>query len=164
MTSLLLTVEYRALDIVGTQYMLMSFAATLGCFDAEAYFNLIYNASMGINIIAPLARDHSDEMAIPLNSVVHCFAPSPARYLSIDEGVIVVPSDLAHLNLIDSDATQGMSLHITDDFTVGECQPAQEVTGHRTANKYGVVIFQDDQPTGELPLQLLSGVLPSGPL
>ena len=151
-------------DFVAIREMITSPVAMFGLSDAGAHCGLICDASMATSFITLWARDRSDKTAIPLESVIHQLTLRPARHFGFDDRGIISPGYLADLNLIDLDALHCAPPHIVNDLPAGGRRLLQEATGYRATIKRGVVTFDNGQPTGKLPGQLLRGIQPSRPL
>lgn len=144
-------------DFVAIREMITSRVAMFGLSDAGAHCGLICDASMATSFITLWARERSDESSIPLESVIHQLTSRSAQHFGFNDRGVVAPGYLADLNVIDLDALDCTPPHIVNDLPAGGRRLLQEATGYRATVKRGVVTFENGQPTGELPGQLLRG-------
>ncbi len=137
--------------------MITSPVAMFGLSDGGAHCGAICDASMTTSYVTLWARDRTDEMRIPLESVVQQLTRRPAEHFGwLDRG-LVTPGLLADLNVIDVEGLACESPRIVSDLPAGGRRLLQSAKGYRYTIKRGSVTFDAGAATGELPGKLLRG-------
>ena len=77
-----------------------------------------------------------------------------------DRGLLA-PGMLADVNVLDYEALGTPPPYMVHDLPAGGRRMVQESTGYRATFKSGVVVREDDEPTGERPGVRLRGEQPA---
>jgi N-acyl-D-aspartate/D-glutamate deacylase len=143
------------LDAIGA--MMRHPRSVFGLSDGGAHCGLICDASMPTYLLTHWARDRSRGDRIPVEEIVERQTRRNARFYGMDERGTLEPGMLADVNVIDF---EGLHIHgpeMVYDLPAGGRRLIQHVDGYRYTIKRGDVIYQDGQPTGQLPGQLVRG-------
>jgi N-acyl-D-aspartate/D-glutamate deacylase len=145
-------------DLEAVREMITAPTAMFGLSDAGAHCGQICDGSMTTTYLTLWARDRAGRDGLPLESVVHQITQRPAAHIGwLDRGVLA-PGYLADLNVIDFEALACAAPEIANDLPAGGKRLLQAAHGYRWNIKSGEVTFEDGQPTGALPGQLLRGI------
>jgi len=141
--------------------MLRHPATVLGLGDGGAHCGVLCDASLPTFMLTHWARDRSRGDTIPLEQVVaHQTSRTSALYGFTDRGT-VAPGYLADLNVIDYEGLALDAPEMAYDLPAGGKRLIQRAKGYGATVKSGVVVRQDDQPTGERPGGLIRAGLPA---
>jgi N-acyl-D-amino-acid deacylase len=125
--------------------------AVLGLGDGGAHCGVLCDASLPTFMLTHWARDRKRGPQLELEQVVrHQTSRTAALYGFTDRGQ-VAEGFLADLNVIDHDALALAPPEMAYDLPAGGKRLTQKATGYVATVKSGVVVRQDDEPTGERP-------------
>jgi N-acyl-D-aspartate/D-glutamate deacylase len=144
-------------DLAAVHEMITNPASMFGLSDGGAHCGAICDASMTTSYLTLWARDRTDELRIPLESVVRQLTRRPAEHFGWFDRGLVATGLLADLNIIDFDDLTCASPRIVTDLPAGGRRLLQSATGYRYTIKRGSVTFEDGTPTGLLPGRLVRG-------
>ena len=137
--------------------MITNPVSMFGLSDGGAHCGAICDASMTTSYLTLWARERTDEMSIPLETVVQQLTRRPATHFGWFDRGLVAPGLLADLNIIDFAGLNCASPRIVTDLPAGGRRLLQSATGYRYTIKAGSVTFEDGAATGLLPGKLLRG-------
>jgi len=125
--------------------------------DAGAHCGVICDASMPTFMLAYWTRDRTRGEKLDLEFVVQRLTQDCAHTYELYDRGVIVPGLLADLNIIDYDALRTLPPELVYDLPQQGRRFIQRAEGYIATIKSGVVTFEHDQPTGELPGQLIRG-------
>lgn len=131
--------------------MLRHPGTVLGLGDGGAHCGVLCDASLPTFMLTHWARDRDRGKTMPVEDVVaHQTSRTAALYGFTDRGV-VAPGYLADLNVIDFEGLALDAPEMAYDLPAGGKRLIQRAVGYAATVKSGVVVREDDQPTGERP-------------
>src|SRR5690606_37538117 len=119
------------------------------------------DASLPTYMLSHWARDRSRGPRLPLEQVVHKQTRGTAALYGFDDRGLLAPGYLADVNVIDFDELAIDPPEMVYDLPAGGRRLVQRARGDAATVKRGVVVRQDDEPTGERPGRLLRGAQPA---
>jgi N-acyl-D-aspartate/D-glutamate deacylase len=125
--------------------------------DAGAHCGVICDASMPTFMLAYWTRDRTRGEKLDLEFVVQRLTQDCAHTYELYDRGVIAPGLLADLNIIDYDALRTLPPELVYDLPQQGRRFIQRAEGYIATIKSGVVTFEHDQPTGELPGQLIRG-------
>ncbi|MGH7790637.1 MAG: N-acyl-D-amino-acid deacylase family protein [Candidatus Binatia bacterium] len=129
----------------------------LGLSDGGAHCGLICDASMPTYLLTHWARDRHRGERIPLEHAVRLQTGNTAAVYGLrDRGTLEVGKK-ADVNLIDYDALRLHAPEMVFDLPASGRRLIQRVDGYRATLVAGAVTFEDGEPTGARPGQLVRG-------
>ena len=137
--------------------MITNPVSMFGLSDGGAHCGAICDASMTTSYLTLWARERTDEMNIPLETVVQQLTRRPATHFGWFDRGLVAPGLIADLNIIDFAGLNCASPRIVTDLPAGGRRLLQSATGYRYTIKDGSVTFENGAATGLLPGKLLRG-------
>lgn len=130
--------------------------AVMGLGDGGAHYGLICDSSYPTFVLAYWARDRDGRQLTP-SEAIRLMTSVPAALAGLPDRGIVATGYKADLNIIDHAKLKLHAPRIVDDLPGGGRRLDQAATGYRWTIVNGKIILKDDQPTGELPGQLIRG-------
>jgi N-acyl-D-amino-acid deacylase len=141
--------------------MLVHPGSVLGLGDGGAHCGLLCDASLPTYMLTHWVRDRSRGARLGLEQAVHMQTRNTANLYGFDDRGLLAPGYLADLNVIDFDALALDAPTMVYDLPAGGRRLVQRARGYGATVKRGVVVREDDEPTGELPGLLLRGAQPA---
>jgi N-acyl-D-amino-acid deacylase len=139
--------------------MLRHPSTVLGLGDGGAHCGVLCDASLPTFMLTHWARDRAQGTMELEDVVAHQTSRTSALYGFRDRGK-VLPGYLADLNVIDFDGLTLDAPEMAYDLPAGGKRLIQRAQGYGATVKSGVVVRQDDQPTGEYPGGLIRAGVP----
>jgi N-acyl-D-amino-acid deacylase len=139
--------------------MLRHPSTVLGLGDGGAHCGVLCDASLPTFMLTHWARDRAQGTMQLEDVVAHQTSRTSALYGFADRGK-VLPGYLADLNVIDFDGLTLDAPEMAYDLPAGGKRLIQRAQGYAATVKSGVVVRQDDQPTGEYPGGLIRAGVP----
>jgi N-acyl-D-aspartate/D-glutamate deacylase len=123
----------------------------LGLGDGGAHCGVLCDASLPTFMLTHWARDRKAGGTFEVEEIVaHQTSRTAALYGFADRGT-VAPGSLADLNVIDFEGLTLAPPEMAYDLPAGGKRLIQRATGYGATVKSGVVVREDDEPTGERP-------------
>jgi N-acyl-D-aspartate/D-glutamate deacylase len=141
--------------------MLGHSGVVLGLGDGGAHCGVLCDASLPSYMLTHWVRDRSRGERFPLEFVVSMQTRRTAElYGFLDRGVLA-PGYKADVNVIDLENLTIDLPELVFDLPAGGKRLIQKASGYAATVCSGVVVTEEDAPTGELPGVLLRGAQPS---
>ncbi|MBA2282309.1 MAG: amidohydrolase family protein [Actinomycetota bacterium] len=148
-------------DFEALREMLVTPGTVLGLGDGGAHCGLICDASLPTYMLSHWARDRSRGDRLDVEQAVRLQTRQTAElYGFLDRGLLQ-PGLLADVNVLDFDTLMIPAPEMVYDLPAGGRRLIQRARGYGATVKRGVVVAEDDQPTGERPGTLLRGPQPA---
>lgn len=129
----------------------------MGLGDAGAHCGAICDGGMPTFMLSYWARDRKRGDRLPLEYVIHRQTRQTAELYGLFDRGLVAPGYRADLNVIDFDKLGLEPAYMAYDLPAGGRRLLQKARGYVATVCNGVVISENDTPTGELPGKLLRG-------
>ncbi|MDQ1597211.1 MAG: hypothetical protein QOI70_635, partial [Microbacteriaceae bacterium] len=149
--------NYAGGDLDETRAMLLAPEAVVGLSDAGAHCGYICDASSPTFLLTHWARDRSRGERLPLEFVVRAQTRRPAELIGLTDRGLIAPGMKADINVIDFDELRLLAPQVVHDLPAGGRRLVQSATGYKHTIVSGTVIFDDAEPTGQLPGRLVRG-------
>ncbi|MEY2459291.1 MAG: hypothetical protein QOG30_1121 [Acidimicrobiaceae bacterium] len=149
--------NYAGGDLDETRAMLLAPEAVVGLSDAGAHCGYICDASSPTFLLTHWARDRSRGERLPLEFVVRAQTRRPAELIGLTDRGLIAPGMKADINVIDFDELRLLAPQVVHDLPAGGRRLVQSATGYRQTIVSGTVVFDDAEPTGQLPGRLVRG-------
>ncbi len=149
--------NYADSDLEAIREMLVHEHTVPGLGDAGAHCGLICDGSFPTFLLSHWARDRSRGEKLPLEALVKSQSRDTARLVGLEDRGTLEPGMRADLNLIDFERVGMHHPEIVHDLPAGGKRLLQRATGYRATFQHGQLTFQDGEPTGTLPGQLIRG-------
>jgi N-acyl-D-aspartate/D-glutamate deacylase len=150
-------------DFDALHEMLVHPGSVLGLGDGGAHCGLLCDASLPTYMLTHWVRDRSRGARLGLEQAVHMQTRSTASLYGFDDRGLLAPGYLADLNVIDLDGLAIDAPTMVYDLPAGGRRLVQRARGYGATVKWGVVVREDDESTGERPGVLLRGAQPAPP-
>ncbi len=131
--------------------MLRHPATVLGLGDGGAHCGVLCDASLPTFMLTHWARDRSRGDTLPLELVVQHQTSRTAALYGFTDRWTVAPGFLADLNVIDYEGLALDPPEMAYDLPAGGKRLIQRAKGYGATVKSGLVVREDDAPTGERP-------------
>jgi N-acyl-D-aspartate/D-glutamate deacylase len=131
--------------------------AVFGLSDGGAHCGLVCDASMPTFLLTYWARDRVKGERFPLEWLVEQQTKKTAEFYGMDDRGVIAPGMRADLNVIDFENLHIHGPEMVNDLPAKGKRLIQQIDGYRYTVKSGVVTYEDGQPTGEMPGQLVRG-------
>lgn len=128
-----------------------------GLSDGGAHCGVIADAGMPSFILTHWGRDRTKGERLPLEYLVRKLSADTAAAYGIRDRGILMPGQLADINVIDFDRLRLYRPEAIYDLPTGGKRLVQRVDGYRHVIKSGVPTFCDGEHTGALPGGLIRG-------
>ncbi len=154
--------NYAEYNLDALREMILDPITTMGLSDGGAHCGLICDASMPTFMLTHWVRDRSRGARLPLELAVKRQTHDPARFYGLNDRGMLRPGMKADVNVIDLD---GLKLHaprMVFDLPAGGRRLIQRADGYKYTVASGAVIYENAEPTGAMPGQLIRGPQPSG--
>ena len=129
----------------------------MGLSDAGAHCGAICDGGMPTFMLTHWTRDRSRGAKLELEHVIRRQTSETAELFGLLDRGLIRPGYRADLNLIDYENLQLGRPQIAYDLPAGGRRLLQKARGYRATIANGVIISENDTPTGELPGRLLRG-------
>ncbi|MEE3332336.1 MAG: amidohydrolase family protein, partial [Myxococcota bacterium] len=137
--------------------MLLHPSALPGLGDGGAHVSFISDASFATYLLTHWARDRKRGEKLPLEFLVKRQTHDTAQLVGFEDRGVLAPGMKADVNVIDFEALNLLRPEMRYDLPAGGKRLVQRATGYRFTIVSGVVVMENDAPTGELPGRLLRG-------
>ncbi len=154
--------NYAEYNLDALREMILDPITTMGLSDGGAHCGLICDASMPTFMLTHWVRDRSRGARLPLELAVKRQTHDTARFYGLNDRGMLRPGMKADVNVIDLD---GLKLHaprMVFDLPAGGRRLIQRADGYKYTVASGAVIYENAEPTGAMPGQLIRGPQPSG--
>ncbi len=148
-------------DFGALHEMLVTPGTVLGLGDGGAHCGLLCDASLPTYMLSHWARDRARGGRLPVEQAVHLQTRRTAALYGFDDRGLLVPGYLADVNVVDLDRLDLAPPQMVYDLPAGGRRLVQRARGYAATVKRGVVVREDDEPTGERPGRLLRGPQPA---
>ncbi len=132
-------------------------STVLGLGDGGAHCGVLCDASLPTFMLTHWTRDRARGDRLSVEQVVHHQTARTAALYGFGDRGTLAPGMLADLNIIDYDALALHRPRMAYDLPAGGKRLIQAATGYAATVKSGVVVREDDHPTGERPGGLIRG-------
>ena len=129
----------------------------MGVSDAGAHCGAICDGGMPTFMLTHWTRDRSRGSKLELEHVIRRQTSETAELFGLLDRGLIRPGYRADINLIDYENLQLGRPEIAYDLPAGGRRLLQKASGYRATIANGVIISENDTPTGELPGRLLRG-------
>jgi N-acyl-D-amino-acid deacylase len=129
--------------------------SVFGLSDGGAHCGVLCDASVPTYMLAYAARDRSEKL--PLELVVNRMTRNTAELYGLHDRGLLQPGYLADLNIIDFDALTLEPPKMVYDLPNNGKRLIQKARGYTATIKRGEVTFENGNPTGAMPGQLIRG-------
>jgi N-acyl-D-aspartate/D-glutamate deacylase len=153
--------NYSGFDFEPIREMLLHPNAVVGLADGGAHCGVICDASAPTFLLTHWVRDRHRGERLPLEYVVARQTRETARLYGMEDRGTLAPGMLADVNVIDMDTLAIAPPEMVFDLPANGRRLIQRARGYCATVKRGQVIFEDGQPTGALPGQLIRGPQPA---
>jgi N-acyl-D-aspartate/D-glutamate deacylase len=136
---------------------LLNPSTVLSLSDGGAHCGVICDASMPTYLLTHWVRDRRRGARIPLEAAVKRQTHDTARLYGLEDRGVLAAGMKADVNLIDF---EGLRLHPPEmafDLPAGGRRFVQRVDGYRYTVLSGVVTYENGEPTGAMPGQVIRG-------
>jgi len=154
-------IGYANGDFDALREMLVDPTTVLGLGDGGAHCGILCDASLPTYMLTHWSRDRDRGERLSLEAVVHHQTRRTAALYGFDDRGLIAPGFLADLNLIDYDSLSIPSPKVVYDLPAGGRRFVQGVSGYVATIKSGVVVRENDEPTGHRPGTLIRGAQPA---
>ena len=149
--------DYAGGDLDAVREMLTHPATVLGLGDGGAHCGVLCDASLPTFMLTHWARDRSRGERLSVEEVVHLQTRRTAELYGFRDRGVLAPGYAADMNVIDHDALTLESPEMVYDLPASGKRLVQRARGYVATVKSGVVVREQDEPTGERPGRLLRG-------
>jgi N-acyl-D-aspartate/D-glutamate deacylase len=153
--------NYADFDFAPLREMLLHPHTVLSLSDGGAHCGVICDASMPTYLLTHWVRDRRRGARLPLEYVVHRQTRHTAALYGLDDRGALAPGFLADVNVIDHDRLALAAPEMVYDLPANGRRLVQRAIGYAVTVKRGQVIFEDGEPVGALPGQLVRGPQPA---
>ena len=144
-------------DLEAIRTMMMHERAVFGLSDGGAHCALVCDASIPTFLLTHWARDRVKGERFPIEWIVERQTRHTAAFYGIEDRGVVAPGMKADLNVIDFEGLRIHAPQMVRDLPAAGKRLIQKIDGYRYTIKSGAVTFEDGEPTGEMPGQLIRG-------
>jgi N-acyl-D-aspartate/D-glutamate deacylase len=148
-------------DFGALHEMLTHPGTVLGLGDGGAHCGLLCDASLPTYMLSHWARDRERGDRLAVEQAVHLQTRRTAELYGFADRGLVAPGLKADLNVLDFEGLAIEPPEMAYDLPAGGRRLVQRSRGYRATIKSGVVVRQDDAPTGARPGTLLRGPQPA---
>ncbi len=144
-------------DLEAIREMMLHPQAIFSLSDGGAHCGLICDASVPTYLLTHWVRDRDRGEKIALEDIVERQTRRTAAFYGMHDRGMLTPGMKADVNVIDFD---GLHIHPPEmvyDLPANGRRLIQKVDGYRYTICAGKVIYEDGEPTGELPGKLVRG-------
>ncbi|MFN8051490.1 MAG: amidohydrolase family protein [Acidimicrobiales bacterium] len=154
-------IGYAAGDFDALEEMLRHPTTVLGLGDGGAHCGVLCDAGLPTYMLTHWVRDRSRGARLSIEEAVHHQTRRTAALYGFDDRGLLAPGYLADVNVIDLDALDAPVPQMVYDLPAGGRRLIQRARGYVATVKSGVVVRENDEPTGERPGKLIRGHQPS---
>jgi N-acyl-D-amino-acid deacylase len=147
--------NYLDFDFEAMREMLLEPHAILGGSDAGAHCAFLCDASMPTYMLTHWVRDRRRGPRLPIELVVKRQTLDNARLYRLSDRGVIAPGAKADINVIDFDRLALAAPEVAFDLPAGGLRLVQRARGYRATIVSGAVVFEQGQPTGAMPGQLV---------
>jgi N-acyl-D-aspartate/D-glutamate deacylase len=130
--------------------------------DAGAHCTILTDATCATTNISYLGRDRTVGRRVPLEKLVKVQTNDAAAIFGLNDRGVLKPGKRADLNIIDLNKLRIKAPYWANDLPTNAGRWLQDAEGYRATILRGVVTFQHDKHTGELPGRLVRNPLARG--
>jgi N-acyl-D-aspartate/D-glutamate deacylase len=149
--------NYAETTLDPVREMLVHPRTVLGLSDGGAHCGLICDASSPTYMLTHWVRDRKRGERLPLEFAVRRQTRDTAELYGLRDRGMLRAGLKADVNVIDFDALRIDPPAMVYDLPASARRLIQRAHGYRTTIKSGRVIYQDGEPTGEMPGKLIRG-------
>ena len=149
--------NYSGFNLDATREMLLHPHTVPGLGDAGAHCGMICDGSFPTYLLSHWGKDRTRGELLPVEWLVKSQTADTAALVGLHDRGRIAPGMKADLNLIDFEALGIGHPEIAYDLPAGGKRLLQRATGYRTTIQSGEVTFENGEPTGALPGQLIRG-------
>jgi N-acyl-D-aspartate/D-glutamate deacylase len=149
--------NYADGDFAPIREMLLHPEAVLGLSDGGAHCGIICDASMPTFMLTHWVRDRSRGERLPLEHVVRMQTANTAALFGLADRGRLAPGLRADVNLVDLANLRLDAPRMVFDLPASGRRLVQRAHGYRMTIQSGEPIYEDGEPTGALPGQLVRG-------
>ena len=142
-------------DLEPVHEMMQDEATIVGLGDGGAHCGQICDASMPTFMLTHWTRDRTRGGKFPVEWAVRRLTTETADFFGFKDRGRLAPGMLADVNMIDYDKLVIRRPEVTFDLPAGGRRLVQRAEGYVRTIKSGHVIFENGEPTGELPGKLV---------
>lgn len=135
--------------------MLVHPSTVLGLADGGAHVGIICDGAMPTFLLTHWVRDRDRGERIALEKAVHLQTGRTAALFGFSDRGRLEPGLLADVNVIDLEHLRLGEVVMARDLPAGGKRLVQRAAGYVATVKSGLVVREDDQPTGERPGRLV---------
>jgi N-acyl-D-amino-acid deacylase len=128
----------------------------VGLGDGGAHYGMVCDASYTTFALTHWVRDR-DHGRFSIEEMVHILTRKPAEAVGLTDRGLLAPGHIASLNVIDHDRLTLFTPEIAHDLPGGGRRLNQRAQGYVATIVNGVVIAENDTPTGNSPGRLIRG-------
>ncbi|MBW2425357.1 MAG: D-aminoacylase [Deltaproteobacteria bacterium] len=144
-------------DLEDIRTMMQHEKAVFGLSDGGAHCGLITDASVPTFLLTYWVRDRKKGERFPLEWIVQQQTQKTAAFYGMDDRGVVAAGMKADLNVIDFEALHIHPPQMVSDLPASGRRLIQQIDGYRYTVKSGEITYEDGEPTGAMPGQLVRG-------
>lgn len=152
---------YHGYSFDGIRKTLLDPDCVLSLSDSGAHCGVICDAGLPTYLLSCWVRDRRRGERIPLELAVQRQTRDTARFYGLDDRGVLAAGMKADVNIIDLDNLRLHMPEMVHDFPAGGRRFIQRVDGYKYTLVSGEVIFEDGEPTGALPGNIIRGPQPA---
>ena len=138
--------------------MIIEFNSSVaGLSDGGAHCGLICDASMPTWNVAHWSRDRNRGEKLPIEYIINKQTRETARTFGLFDRGELKEGYLADINIIDFDDLKVYKPEMVHDLPMGGRRIIQKCSGYIATIKSGVVTYENDKATGQLPGKVIRG-------
>ena len=141
--------------------MLRDDHVVVGLGDGGAHYGMVCDASYPTFALTHWVRDR-DHGRFSIEEMVHILARKPAVTVGLADRGLLAPGHVASVNVIDFERLELFTPEIAHDLPGGGRRLHQRARGYLATIVNGVIIAENDEPTGASPGCLIRGARKAG--
>ncbi len=149
--------DYSAYNLERNRRLLIDPDTRLGVSDGGAHCGMVCDASVPTFMLTYWVRDRERGPRLGLEQVIRFQTAETAQLYGFTDRGTLAAGMKADVNVIDFDRLHLYAPEIVYDFPAGARRLIQKVDGYKYTFVSGKSIYEDGEPTGTLPGQLVRG-------
>jgi N-acyl-D-amino-acid deacylase len=149
--------DYSAYNLERNRRLLIDPDTRLGVSDGGAHCGMVCDASVPTFMLTYWVRDRERGPRLGLEQVIRFQTSETAQLYGFADRGVLAAGMKADVNVIDFNGLHLYAPEIVHDFPAGARRLIQKVDGYKYTLVNGKTIYEDGQPTGTLPGQLVRG-------